>query len=192
MSRETKLFIVTIGGILIVTILLLMFRPEFSNSINWKPFNESNIGSQIAILIFISLAIESSLEIFISNFRAVNKLDLQDRIDFLAAKNELNLEEEKELATKRKELRKYRNQTQKITSFAGLFLGFSVGLAGVRILQPFVQELNLLGWQRILFHTVDILLAAGLLSGGSSGIHRITRLYKTFTSSAQQKLNNNE
>jgi len=170
-----------------LTILLLSFRPEFKGSINWKYLNEANLGSEIAILIFISLAIQSSIEIFISNFREVTKLELQQVINSLEAKAEKNRNEEEELASKHKQLRQYRNQTKKITNFAGLLLGFGVGLSGVRVLQPFVQELNLVKWQAILFHTIDILLAAGLLSGGSSGIHRLTRIYNEFTDLAREK-----
>lgn len=164
----------------ILTISLLNFYPEFKGSINWKSLNEANLGGEIAILFFISLAIQSSIEIFVSNFREVDKNKLQLKQEAQYDKNN----KEEESATK---LIEYRNQTKKITNFAGLIIGFGVGLSGVRVLQPFVQELNLVKWQAILFHTIDILLVAGLLSGGSSGIHRITRIYNEFTDLAREK-----
>jgi len=186
-NKLTIKILTTILFLSTLTILLLSFRPEFKGSIDWKSLNDANLSSELAILIFISLAIQSSIEIFISNFREVTKLELQQAINSLEAKAEKNKNEEKELAEKQKKLREYRSQTKKITNFAGLFLGFTVGLSGVRVLQPFVQELDLIEWQSILFHTIDILLVAGLLSGGSSGIHRLTRIYNEFTDLAREK-----
>jgi len=174
--------------VLIFTILLLIFRPEFKGTINWKPLNEADLGSQIAVLIFISLAIESSIEIFLSNFRETRKIELEEKIKSLESKSEKNEDEKKELEIKKKQLRQYSNKTKKVTNFAGLFFGFGVALSGFRVLQPFVEDLNLVKWQSILFHTIDILLAAGLLSGGSSGIHRITRIYNEFTDQAREKI----
>lgn len=187
-NKLTIKILVTILFLSTLTILLLKFRPEFKGSIDWQSLNDANLLSELAILIFISLAIQSSIEIFISNFREVTKLELQQAINFLETKADKDNNEEEELARKQKKLKQYRSQTKKITNFAGLFLGFIVGLSGVRILQPFVQELNLIKWQEILFHTIDILLVAGLLSGGSSGIHRITRIYNEFTNLTREKV----
>lgn len=174
----------TIVFFLLITIFLINYHSEFENSITWKPLNESNLGGQIAVLIFISLAIQSSVEIFITNFREVGKIEIQQSINLSKKANE-TLKEKEEILNQQKQLTEYRNKTKQITNFASLCLGFCVGLTGVRILQPFVAELNLLGWQEKLFHTIDILLVAGLLSGGSSGIHRITNIYKQFTTTGE-------
>lgn len=181
-KNKTITLLGTIVFFLTLTIILLSYHPEFENSITWKPINESNLGGEIAILFFISLAIQSSVEIFITNFREVEKLEIRQRIEILKTKANRTIDEQEQLINQQKKLTAYRNTTKKITNFASLCLGFGIGLTGFRILQPFVVELNLFGWQEKLFHTIDILLAAGLLSGGSSGIHRITSLYKEFTS----------
>lgn len=191
-KNKTITLLATIFILLTLTIILLSYHPEFETSITWKPINESNLGGEIAILVFISLAIQSSVEIFITNFREVEKLKIRQNIEILRNKANRTIDEQEELINQQKQLTAYRNKTKKITNFASLCLGFGIGLTGFRILQPFVVELNLFGWQEKLFHTIDILLAAGLLSGGSSGIHRITSLYKEFTSRERPALVTNQ
>jgi len=187
-KNKTITLFATVGTCLTSTIVLLNYHPEFEASITWKPLTESNLGGQIAILLFISLAIQSSVEIFITNFREVEKLEIIQNINTITNKTDRTIEEQEEMLNQQKRLTEYRNKTKKITNFASLCLGFGVGLTGVRILQPFVIELNLVGWQEKLFHAIDILLVAGLLSGGSSGIHRITSIYNEFTNRSRTTL----
>ena len=65
----------------------------------------------------------------------------------------------------------------RITTITSLIVGIVVSFAGVRFLEPFF-DVKTSGFQAILFHAIDILLTAGLLSGGSDAIHQITSLYK--------------
>ena len=84
----------------------------------------------------------------------------------------------------RQELEKYRSNTKKIVSIISLLIGFCVATAGVRVLQPFVDSIDLDKMQINFFHALDIILTASLISGGSEGINRLTSVYESFTSSA--------
>ncbi len=180
---RVKPFTVTIAIIIFILLLNLLF--DFEQIVTWKPFEELNIASQFTVLIFASVAIESLSEIFISNFRQDKKARIQKEIETIKAKLE---NEEQELSDKEKELLYHRNRTKVWCNLFGLSVGCLVGLGGVRIIQPLVVEPDLTHWQLSLFNTVDILLTAALLSEGSSNIHRLTSLYKKFTTLAEDRV----
>ncbi len=81
------------------------------------------------------------------------------------------------------DVEKYRSETGRITFFAGAFIGLIIGLAGIRVVAPLV-DFELAQWtafQLFLFHSLDVILTAGLLAGGASGIHQIVATFGDFT-----------
>lgn len=208
--------------VVFATVLILAFVifniPELNGSLTWKDLTEVNIGSLIASLIFISLALQSTLEVFVSNFRAYEKSKLviahkDNTLKFQRLEEEWNNISQafrqdihanitnipEALATIKKELQIsksslltieselniYRTETKNIANFAGLLAGIIVSLGGLRVLQPFVIEIDGIDQLQIcVFHTIDVLLTAGLISGGSDGVNRLTDIYKSFTSFA--------
>lgn len=147
--------------------LILIWKPEFNGAILWKPLEQSNIFALLSTLLFISLALQSTLEVFVSNLRSIKKAKLPEGSPQLV---------------------KYRSETKKIINFIGLLAGVIISIAGVRIIQPFTDELLISGWQEQLFHITDILLTAGILAGGSDGIHQITSIYKSYTGTVAESV----
>lgn len=152
--------------LVLATVFIMFFvhyRPEFGDSISWKSSEEVNSLTLITTLSFIALALQSTLEIFIGNFREPKKFQDDSNVS----------------------IADYRQQTKELANIVGLCGGLVIALSGVRVIQPFIGEFNLESWQRELFHAADILLTASLLSGGSDGIHQLTKVYQN----SAEKLN---
>lgn len=103
--------------------------------------------------------------------------------------NQQMAEAQKDQRTVESQLDLYRSETARITFVAGAMIGLIVGLAGVRVVAPIV-DFNLADWgsfQRIVFHSLDVVLTAGLLAGGANGIHQIISVFAEFTESSRRK-----
>lgn len=75
-------------------------------------------------------------------------------------------------------LQVYRGETRRLAMVTSIFLGLFAAFAGVRGLAPFVSEpLSELGSIAVWFHSVDVILTAALLGGGSGGIHALTSAF---------------
>ncbi len=62
-----------------------------------------------------------------------------------------------------------------------------VSAVGVRALEALLVTAPLSDAQRLVFHGLDILLTAGVLTGGTSGITAITELFGTYVSASRKK-----
>ncbi len=83
---------------------------------------------------------------------------------------------------------KYKAETQRVVFFIGALFGLIIALAGVRVVAPLV-DFQLANWgdfQNGMFHSLDVILTAGLLAGGSSGIHQIVKVFGDFTTQARR------
>jgi hypothetical protein len=104
-------------------------------------------------LLVVTLCIERSIEVFISLFRDSGARDKSDTPV---------------------ELENYRYATKKYTLWVSFIIGLSVSAAGIRTLGSLVEHVpSLIGEQKLIFQFLDILITAGLLAGGSEGIHHI-------------------
>ena len=153
-------FVIVLGVLILIFLLglILTWQPKFQSAIYLKTesYTDIVIGLFSAYLA-ISLAIESAVEIYLKVF----------------IKSNSNGEDEAENEGIKKDSKIKTN-----ASIASLIVGIAVSLAGVRFLEPFFEISSLSGFQLLLFHSLDILLTAGLLSGGSDGIHQITSFYR--------------
>ena len=219
--------------------VLLKFFPALAGGITAKESALTDLGNVIVVFSFVALAIQSSLEVFVSNWRGQKRTqkqrlvdNLKEDIDELKALIRPSLEASIVLATEQSqttgtasatpeasasqpsqptgqrpsleptqltELRQqlaetkekletaendldlYKDQTKAIVNRLSLLAGITISLAGIRILRPFTNVITLEGQQLALFNVVDILLTGGLLSGGSEGVHRLTKVYENVT-----------
>ncbi len=182
-------------AIFLLWVLIVYFKPELNGAISWKPFNETNIGALVSTLLFISLAAQSTLEVFISNFRRFGRNKLKFKLD-RAKQTVENISDEcekiKNIASAEIDLEEYRVTTKKIVSITALLLGFCISAAGVRVLQPFVDTMVDNKIQVSFFHALDIILTSGLIAGGSEGINRLTSVYDSLTSAAARKVSDED
>lgn len=83
-------------------------------------------------------------------------------------------------------------QQDRLKVYAALMIAFFVSAAGVRTLEK-LQDLEHMSpvptaTQLGLYHSVDILITAGLIVGGSAGISAITDLLKKFINKTKQQI----
>ena len=181
-SHRIKRIILPVASI-VGLVLLGFFSPRFSSAIAINDSISTDIGGLLGILAFISFALESALEIYVSTLRNAGRERLERQIERVPLDEE-SQPSDGEIAQLNLELFEYREDTAYITRVVSLVAGVLIGIMGVRILQPFVNLGTLAGFQVPLFHAVDILLTAALLSGGSEGIHQLTKIYAKATQKA--------
>lgn len=86
-------------------------------------------------------------------------------------------------------LETFRARTQRIAFLASVTIGLLIALAGVRVLSPLV-DVDLIfsnAFPLTVFHSVDVILTAGLLGGGASGIHQIVKVFGDQMDSLKKK-----
>jgi len=181
---ETTSVLIFIGIIFAIAIFSTFFY-EFNlieNSIRFKPNIISDLSGIINTLLIVSLAIQSVIEIVVSNIQAPKKEEKKEEKNLIQSKttddlSNLSIEEINKL---NKDIKKISLQTRKISYSISLLLGLLISISGIRIIQPLTSELELSKFQISLFHFLDIFLTGALISGGTEGIHSVTKVYKKF------------
>lgn len=84
-------------------------------------------------------------------------------------------------------------QQEKVRSGAGFIIATFVSAAGVRTLQflqilPAANSSEVQSFQYAVYHAADILITAGLISGGSNGLHNIIDLLSNYVATTKEKL----
>ena len=77
--------------------------------------------------------------------------------------------------------------TRKFTYTVGFLLSLFIAMAGVRTLDVFFtlnEEASLI--QQKFFYFIDVVLTAGVLAGGSDGIHQLTQTFRSLVLSVKQ------
>jgi hypothetical protein len=156
----------------------------------------ANIPRMLAILLFISLLLERTLEVFVTSWRRTGA-DLIDselqrlgkeKSDLEAVAEELRdkvrLSEVAEALMQETSRRiAYRSNTQRIAMWMGLGFGIVISTVGIRTLATLVDPVaieNVPTLQKVAFRVTDVALTGGLLAGGSEGIHKVTQVFTTF------------
>jgi len=128
-----------------------------------------NYSSLFTNLVFVALLVERFIEVFLGVVRIEGKQRIQKDIDY--AKDD---EERKgaEVA-----MAGYRSTTARRAMQIAFAVGLFASLGGVRVLHVLFDASALASWQPFLFDLTDVLLTAGLIAGGSSGINKVTALF---------------
>ena len=160
------------GILLVALVIVVVSSGDLLDSIDPKDDAFQNAAIQLGILYIVALFVERSLEVLIKAWRQGGRVSLEGTLRSANdAKQKTNAEEK---------LREYKTGTQKRALLAGLTLGLLVSLSGVRLLGPIFEVDDLTGFQDKLFQLTDIVLAAGLIAGGSAAIHQLMALIDDF------------
>lgn len=161
--------------------------------LSFQPENGDNALNVLGRLILIALFVERGIEVFVGLWRGAAKNQKKHKIDMCMEERKRvkgNIEEEKRLQDKLNKLTEdlglYTTITVRIALWSGFLIGLLVSIAGVRALQPLFSH-PVGETQAILFHGVDILLTASLISGGSEGIHKIVNVFQRFMEETERK-----
>ena len=90
---------------------------------------------------------------------------------------------------KQHELDAYKTQTARASFICGLVAGVVIAIAGARALSPLLAELPAPGSPQLLVVTiVDVLVTAGLIGGGSDGIHKLVSVITDYLDATRDKV----
>lgn len=168
MKNDTKALIITIAAFLIVLLVTVAAGLKGSIKLDENITIEHILGVLTSFMI-LTLVVERFADVVITGPREFKKKALKESV---AAK----IKEGGEPLELNKQLDDFRSDTRMNTMKLNLFLGLLIGLAGYRILSALTGGAEgLPDRQQWLFHSVDILLTAGLIAGGSKGINIISK-----------------
>ena len=165
---------------------LQLLNPSDTGSTLYLKIAEDNITlvlqsalDSLAMLAFISLVLERSLEVFVHTIASPRKLMLQAEQKRLQQDdNASNSENRQQLERVNNDIQKYKINTKMTTLLGALTIGILLGLSGVRIFEPLFSLASLHAmplFQQIMFRSLDIALTGLALAGGSNGIHLISK-----------------
>ncbi|MBX2864213.1 MAG: hypothetical protein KTR27_11715 [Leptolyngbyaceae cyanobacterium MAG.088] len=181
----------TVLGCGLVYVLIPMDLPELRSTI------VQIVLQQLTVLIIVALFLERALEVYKLWYFSPEKERLavevereQVELELLVADVENSSSEEAigavqlRLFNAEESLRVYKNHTRQALLRAAIVFGFLIGLVGVRSLEnafdfPAV-ETAVEGFRFYLFRMLDLILTAGLIAGGSEGIHGVVKKLSGF------------
>jgi hypothetical protein len=164
--------------VLLVVIAVVGFDAIRSVKLN-DELQLNDYSTLFANVLVITIIVERFLEVFNAIWRRKGKLQLTRKVQ--DAKNDESKKQAQE------QLDSYRARTQTLAMYSGFVIGILAGIAGVRTLEIIFDFSSLTGTQETLFHSIDILLTAGLIAGGSKGINAVTRVIGNFLESTKDK-----
>src|SRR5262249_45588430 len=150
--------------------------------LHFKPFRAEEIVGDLTALFLISVFLERALEVFVTWWRDVDRLKLEQEIAQAEADAKAAASDPKAAAEaarlvlqKRHDLDTFKAQTARRSFMCGLIAGAVIALAGARALEPLLlAPLPTPGSAQALVVTiVDVVITAGLIGGGSDGIHKL-------------------
>ena len=166
-------------------------------------FGADEVVTILAVLIFVSLLVERTLEVFVSALRDPGASLLKGKITRLKEqKTELegdSGEPPQSTALKEviEELHKmvdeqinYKSTTMRISLYTALSAGLLASAVGIRTLESLSGD-NVFGplsdTQETAFQLTDVLLTGGLIAGGAEGIHRMANVFNDFMDSTADR-----
>ena len=168
-------FLTVIVAIIIIAGIILNNNIEYFQTIDFSSFDTSKIIGLIGSLFFVSLLVERFLEIFVQDPKAKQKNQLQRNVRALAPLGDL--EQLHETETQLEQIKNERRKTLRVVGFA---VGIVIALLGFRVLSNLLVEPIANPIQNRFVNIMDMVLTAGLISGGSGGIHNLVNVLERF------------
>ena len=157
---------VVLVGIAALAIGTARFQDNINLDVNltWDDYS-----SLFTNLFLIAVLVERFIEIFLGVARAPEKQSIQRDIEFADSDGAKQVAERK--------LDKFSGETRRQAMQLAFTMGILVALAGVRTIGMVFDAVELTSMQAFLFRLIDVLLTAGLITGGSSGVNKVTALF---------------
>ncbi|NEQ51171.1 MAG: hypothetical protein F6K11_13715 [Leptolyngbya sp. SIO3F4] len=163
------------------------------------------ILQQLTILLFMALFLERALEVYKLSYLSPEKERLGAQVDYCQSKldsissdtdgsisSEILQTVQLDLFNAEEHLRVYRTHVRRNLLQTAIIFGFLIGLVGVRSLEGIVYlpkpDSTLEEFRFYLFRVLDLLLTAGLVAGGSEGIHGIIKQLNNLFPDIPQKV----
>lgn len=184
-------------GIMFLSLILFTANNIKTIPMEFDPHLVEKLPLVLGYLLLISLFVERAIEMFLSAWRseAADKKDLEikhlnEKINAVGGKSIENRDVVyKELKKLEAERSQYSAKSRTYALWAGLIIGALISLIGIRTLNNIIVVKDLAGIQKQLFISVDILLTASVLAGGSEAINKLMKVYNSFMNTTIKKTN---
>jgi hypothetical protein len=158
----------------------------------FKPFRAEEIVGNLTALFLISVFLERALEVFVAWWRDADRLKLEQEVAHADADAKTASDAaaaQRLVREKQHKLDDFKTQTGRRSFMWGLAAGAVIALAGARALGPLLVELPPDGSLQLLVVTfVDVVITAGLIGGGSDGIHKLVSVITDYLDTARANL----
>jgi len=161
------------GSIAFLALLILPIIKEFQ----YLEFlnDPSDLATTFAVLGFVATLLERGTEVYVFLFRSTKRREMEIDLECLDA-----VEQKAEICEKQKVINRYKSRTAQQATMIALIIGVLVAAAGVRSLEPHFAYPYLEDSQLHYFRIADIIITAGLIAGGTEGIHRAAKVFYGF------------
>ncbi len=187
-SSGIWVYIVFFGILLIGALLGALYLEEYM-------FNPITVDLLIRILLpifAISVFVERAQEVFVSAWREIERIPLDQNIKNLEMKVAIDSGNQflvDTLYAARVDFSRFKAKTRRIAFLFSLAIGMMISIVGIRVLRSLTSvDANPLGTQRTLFDLVDIILTGALIGGGSEGVHRVMAVITDFLDGARDRV----
>ncbi len=189
--------------IIIVTILIILGGLNFSDHFDPVEGLADSIEDLIISIGVITILMERVLEILIKIWRGTEKIKLESERDKIKERLALDRQKFKESILDKESfkstqdefqkadenLEEFRSETTKIALRSSFLIGIFIALVGFRVLGPiYTFPDGFTDLQQKLFYMTDIFLSAGVISGGSEGLHLLTSVLGNFLRETKKNL----
>ena len=189
--------------IVFVTILIILGGLNFQGHFNPVKDLDKEIYDVIISIGVVTILMERVLEILIKIWRGTEKIKLEAERDKILEVLKLEKQKVKEgqlaittfnitqntFQKADETLQEFRSETTKIALKTSFLIGVFIALVGFRVLGPIYEiPCGFDIYQKNLFFMTDIFLSAGLISGGSEGLHLLTSVLGNFLTETKKKL----
>lgn len=186
MAELDSTFVKRYSGLLAVILLVaLILGAAYPMSVPVKSeLKLSDVMGALGAIFVIVLLVERATEIVISIWRQADADAMQQPLRDSTPADRKG----KEYKEKAEELERYRATTKEISLFFSFCLSIVVCIAGVGLLPEILEYADVLGRQKSFLRAVDIVLTAGLISGGSDAFHQFTSALEKFFKESKARL----
>lgn len=179
-TRSTWLF----PAVLVAASAVAAWQASGFSVLAFRPFRAEEIVGNLTSLFLISLFLERALEVFVSWWRDVERVKLEQEIASLDT--DASADAQRRVLELKRQLQLFKAQTARRTFMCGLAAGAVIALAGARALSPLLAELPATGSpQSLMVVIADVVITAGLIGGGSDGIHKLVSVITDFLDKAR-------
>jgi len=182
---------------LVAMVVAAIVAANTTDIVRFSPFTAGEFVQRFTPLFLASLFVERTVEVFITSWRDLASMRLKDAQK--QAKLAVTTPEgtpaaagaQDALTTAQRALTDYQAETRRWAFAGSVFLGVIVAGLGVRAFGLFVDSgefEDLRQAQRVAFHTMDVILTAGVLAGGSDALHQFVTTFTSFMTTTRKNL----
>jgi hypothetical protein len=153
-----------------------------------KPFDGSHLLGLLTSLGFLALLVERTIEVTIGAARGETTAQLQaaaENAKLARASMSTSIAAHEVAEFRQAELIRFRAGTKSLALRVAVLLGLFVSAVGFRTLDQLVIATEL-ETQSMLFRTLDVLMTAAVIGGGSDAIHRMISTITTYLDAVAQ------